>query len=84
MTVFPSPTISGAFFQGSLIKSTTGAVLSALYDWEGLLDKNLEVLVAFLDIRKAFDSVPHKCLLERLLSLDVPEHIVGLDQILSL
>ena len=59
-------------------KSTTGAVLSALYDWEGLLDKNLEVLVAFLDIRKAFDSVPHKCLLERLLSLDVPEHIVGL------
>ena len=34
-------------------KSTTGAVLSTLYDWEGLLDKNLEVLVAFLDIRKA-------------------------------
>ena len=59
-------------------KSTTGAVLSALYDWEGLLNKNLEVLVAFLDIRKAFDSVPHKCLLERLLSLDAPEHIVGL------
>ena len=59
-------------------KSTSGAILSALYGWEAQLDKGLEVLVAFLDIKKAFDSVPHCRLIKKLYDLHLPEHIIAL------
>ena len=59
-------------------KSTSSAVLLALYSWEALLDKGQEVLVTFLDIKKAFDSVPHRRLLSKLCDLHIPEQIVAL------
>ena len=59
-------------------KSTSSAVLSALYSWEALLDRGQEVLVTFLDIKKAFDSVPHRRLLSKLRDLHIPEQIVAL------
>ena len=59
-------------------KSTSGAVLSALYSWEVLLDKGQEVMVAFLDIKKAFDSVPHRRLINKLHDLNLAEQIIAL------
>lgn len=58
--------------------STTGAVLSALHDWETLLEAKSEVAAVFFDLSKAFDSVPHTKLLDHLLDLDIPLHIVAL------
>ena len=59
-------------------KSTSSAVSSALYSWEALLDKGQEVLVTFLDIKKAFDTVPHRRLITKLRDFHVPERIVAL------
>ena len=47
-------------------KSTTTALLSATHNWFSLLDRQCDVLCVFFDFRKAFDSVPHKQLLEKL------------------
>ena len=47
-------------------KSTTTALLSATHDWFSLLDRQCDVLCVFFDFRNAFDSVPHKKLLEKL------------------
>ena len=50
-------------------RSTTGAILSAIQDWHGHLDKGADVQAVFFDLRKAFDSVPHGPLMDKLISL---------------
>ena len=47
-------------------KSTTAALLNVYNDWSAALDKGKEVCAIFFDLRKAFDSVPHRCLTDKL------------------
>jgi hypothetical protein len=44
-------------------KSTTTALLALTHDWFKHLEEGIEVCVIFLDLQKAFDSVPHRDLL---------------------
>ena len=41
-------------------KSTTGALLSTTYEWLTALENGSKVCAVFFDLKKAFDSVPHK------------------------
>ena len=58
-------------------KSTTTALLSANHDWFSLLDRQCDVLCVFFDFRKAFDSVPHKNILEKLSRIGFPPNILS-------
>ena len=53
-------------------RSTVTALLSSTDDWFKALENGLEVCAVFFDFRKAFDSVPHVPLMEKvsLLGLD--------------
>ena len=44
-------------------KSTTTALLTLTHEWLRHLEAGMEVCVIFLDLKKAFDSVPHRDLL---------------------
>ena len=52
-------------------KSTVGALLATTYDWFQELESGKGVCSVFFDIRKAFDTVPHRKLIEKLCQLDV-------------
>ena len=58
-------------------RSTTGAILSAIHDWHGHLDKGADVQAVFFDLQKAFDSVPHCPLIDKLISLNIPTVLVS-------
>ena len=59
-------------------RPTTGAILSAIHDWHSELEDGAEVQsVVFFDLQKAFDSVPHRKLLQKLTHLNVPPHIIA-------
>ena len=52
-------------------KSTTGALLSAVESWHKLLESGTDVCAVFFDLKKAFDSVPHKALMEKLATIGI-------------
>ena len=52
-------------------RSTTSAQLSVTDSWHKHLEAGLEVCTIFLDLQKAFDSIPHRCLLSLLQQMDV-------------
>ena len=58
-------------------RSTTGAILSAIHDWYGHLDKGADVQAIFFDLQKAFDSVPHGPLIDKLISLNIPTVLIS-------
>ena len=47
-------------------RSTVTALLSVLHEWFLTLEDGNEVCAIFLDYKKAFDSVPHRPLLDKL------------------
>ena len=57
-------------------RSTVSTLLSTTSDWFFLLDVGQSVCAVFFDYQKAFDSVPHYPLLERLISLHSNLHLV--------
>ena len=51
---------------------STESALSVTNSWFSFLDSYKSVCAVFFDLRKAFDSVPHRPLLDSLASLDIP------------
>ena len=58
-------------------RSTMGAILSAIQEWHLNLEKGSEIQAIFFDLQKAFDSVPHKLLVQKLIELDIHPHTIA-------
>ena len=57
-------------------KSATGALLAATDQWHQWLDSGTDICAVFFDYRKAFDSVPHKPLLEKLKATNINPYLL--------
>ena len=57
--------------------STETALLSNVNSWFSSLDFNKALCAVFFDLTKAFDSVPHRPLLDSLSSLNIPPILVS-------
>ena len=58
--------------------STTTALLDSTNQWYSNMDKGLLNIVAFLDLKKAFDTIDHEILIEKLNMYGVKRHSLGL------
>ena len=58
-------------------KSTVTALLSVTHDWFQALEAGQEVCSTFFDLRKAFDSVPHWPLVDKLANLGLDAHALS-------
>ena len=57
-------------------RSSVSALIAVIHDWLNALDSGLEVCVVFFDVKKAFDSVPHAPLLEKLAEIGLNPYII--------
>ena len=57
-------------------KSTVTALVSSFYEILQLLESGADVSFVFFDLRKAFDSVPHLPLLQKLSDCGLDQHIL--------
>ena len=57
-------------------RSTTTALLSVTDCWHKHLEAGCEICAVFLDLQKAFDSVPHRSLLLALQKLDIHPNLL--------
>ena len=57
-------------------RSTVSALIQVVDDWSKAIDNKSEVAVVFLDIRKAFDTVPHLPLLRLLHLLEINSYLL--------
>ena len=62
-----------AFIRG---RSTTLQLLTVLEKWTKEIDEGNEIDCIYLDFMKAFDKVPHKCLLSKLKSYNIDESVL--------
>ena len=58
-------------------RSTVSALLTVTHKWFKALDQGHEICSVFFDLRKAFDSVPHKMLLDKLVSYGLDKHYLN-------
>ena len=58
------------------IVAATEALWSLTHDWFKELDNGNEICSVFFDLRKAFDSVPHAHLVDKLTSLNLCPHLL--------
>ena len=56
--------------------STISALITVVNEWLQALDEGNEICVIFFDVQKAFDSVPHIPLLNRLAEIELPPAII--------
>ena len=52
-------------------RSYTSALIAGLHDWLRAPDEGHEICVVFFDVQKAFDSVPHIPLLQKLANINI-------------
>ena len=64
------------FLLGKGIYSNSSTCHHLYYQWFQALEERKDVCVIFFDFRKAFDSVPHRPLLDKLSQLGVNEKII--------
>ena len=57
-------------------KSTIQALLTATNDWLEMMESGIEAAAVFFDFTKAFDSVPHKPLIEKLQAIGLDVYLV--------
>ena len=57
-------------------KSTVTALLATTHDWFTHLEAGRDVGSVFFDLRKAFDTVPHRALMTKLQQLNVSPFIL--------
>ena len=57
-------------------RSTVSALLSTATHWFELLDAGKDIYAVFFDYRKAFDTVPHRPLLKKLVALNLKGHVI--------
>ena len=57
--------------------STESALITTTHSWFSLLDSKFSICAVFFDLCKAFDSIPHRPLLDTLLSYNIPPHLVN-------
>ena len=58
-------------------RSTASALLFSTHSIFSLLESHVSVCGVFLDLKKAFDSVPHQPLLDLLSSFSLPPHLLN-------
>ena len=56
-------------------RSTTSALCSIVHEWHNQLDEGNEICSVFFDILKAFDTVPHSLLMNKLSTLQLCPYI---------
>ena len=69
---YPISAAQYGFLKG---RSTTGALVTAIDEWHNYLENGYDVCTVFFDLKKAFDSVPHHALLEKLIHLNLNQHL---------
>ena len=57
-------------------RSTVSALLSTTSHWFELLEAGNDICAIFFDYRKAFDTVPHRPLLQKLISLNINRYLI--------
>jgi len=58
-------------------RSTVSALIRVLDDWQSALDQGNEVCIVFFDVSKAFDTVPHLPLLQKLSEIGLDPYLIG-------
>ena len=56
-------------------RSTVSALLDVTNHWFQSLDKGKEICAVFFDLRKAFDSAPHRILLQKIRSTGINQQV---------
>ena len=56
-------------------RSTTHALVAMIHEWQSALDQGGAVRALLVDFRKAFDSVNHNLLLQKLYNKNAPHQV---------